>query len=216
MYEIRWFFKKEASENIRELIKSLPRPAELSEGEGLRKEVYLRCMEDLGLKISRGGLEYKFRTKPGELMVLDQGGAGYLEYWEKKSWKYLKDQEVQPDPVFPCFKTPGLKGKRFVTEKVRIQRKFKASGLDFEPVDWDEKIKLGFVVELADLKVNDNLELCSMLFELVSKRSSEEYKKLLKKGMEWSLSQNWPSQISLKAEESMSYPGLFEQLEPAP
>jgi hypothetical protein len=139
-----------------------------------------------------------------------------LEYWEKKSWKYLEDEKKQTDPVFPCFRTPGLKGKRFVSEKVRIQRKFKANNMDFEPVDWEEKIELGFVVELADLKVNYNLELCSMLFELVSKRRNEEYKKLLKKGMEWTLSQKWPASISLKAEDSMSYPGLFEQLEPAP
>lgn len=216
MYEIRWFLKKEVSKNIKEWIESLPRPDKLTADEGLRSEVYLRCMEDIGLKISRGGLEYKFRDEPGKLLVLDQGGAGYLEYWEKKSWKYLKEPKEQPDPVFPCFKTPGLKGKRFVTEKKRIQRKFKASNMDFEPVDWDEPIKLGFVVELADLKINDNLELCSMLFELVSKRRNEEYKKLLKKGMEWTLSQKWPAQISLREEDSMSYPGLFEQLKPAP
>jgi hypothetical protein len=139
-----------------------------------------------------------------------------LEYWEKKSWKYLQDEKKQPDPVYACFKTPGLKGNRFVTEKNRIQRKFKAGNMDFEPVDWKPKIDKGFLVEYAFLKVNDNLQLCSLLFESVSNRTSEEDKKLLKKGMEWSLGQEWSAGIVLKAEDSMSYPGLFEQLEPAP
>jgi hypothetical protein len=57
MYEIRWFYKIKASDEIKKWIKLLPKPDKITADEDLRNEVYLHCMENIGLKISRGGLE---------------------------------------------------------------------------------------------------------------------------------------------------------------
>lgn len=104
MYELRWFLEDKGNnwQQVKNWFYHLPTPPELDADrepklnfdniKKVRMEVYFQCREDIGLKLSRGGLQIKIRSRKAELFHSDAAAEGFLEYWEKKTWKYLDNE----------------------------------------------------------------------------------------------------------------------------
>ncbi len=122
--ELRWFFNGLVPAEVQDWFANrLPgnkRPQEKSS----RKDLYfiVRDREDLGLKISRGNLELKWRQDSQRFSLSEPRIAGVEETWIKEEWPYAKEYAHN---VEMAFGKSNLKGCRVEVQKIRSRRKYK-------------------------------------------------------------------------------------------
>jgi len=211
MYELRWFFPGSGSAPARQWLTDLA--AGQVEADPLRREVYLRYRPDIGVKISRGGLELKQRFDTPVLLALAGGVTGMLEYWEKVEWKYA-DKASQDDPVYRAFATGQRAGERVTTEKTRLLGKFEARADVVAPVARSARPDVGLLVEVADVSMAGRPSWWTLQFELVAAKGASN-EPALRRAVDWALAQKWPDRAALTGERSMGYPELLERIRAA-
>jgi hypothetical protein len=209
MYELRWFFEGSDSAAAKTWIARLD-PAGKPFAEPRRHEIYLRYAPHTGIKISRGGLELKYRTDARRLS-LGSDAAGKLEYWEKIEWKYaMSGSDPSIDPVFQAFSPSTLRGQRLSTMKDRVVRKFQLGREAPVAVDMNAKHDLGFLVEVTDVIVAGTSPWWSVQFELLSTGSPSD-EETFRNAAEWALGHEG-SPSALREENSWSYPEWLETI----
>jgi len=210
LFETRWFFQGEMPRAVWTWLAALESPADT---QPTRHEVYLKSGDQVGLKISRGNLELKLRTTPGEAFTLSGGWSGVVELWTKQEWQYRPDGVPSvPDPVFDQFANSALRGARFRTQKDRTLVKFQSQDDRFLPVkEKSDKPNSALLIELVALSVADRGPWWSLQLEVVGDMSLDVSKQVLMKGMDWALGRGWPKELPLRKADSMGYPGLFER-----
>lgn len=206
MYELRWFFEGSASGAARQWLADLARGQ--AETESLRREVYLRYRPDIGVKISRGGLELKQRFDAPTRLDLAGGVSGVLEYWEKVEWKYA-DKASDNDPVYQAFATRA--GERVVTEKTRLLGKFEIRDNSVAPVPRQARPEVGLLVEVADVAVPGRPSWWTVQFELLAAKSASN-EPAVRFAVNWAIAQKWPDPAALTADRSLGYPALLERI----
>jgi hypothetical protein len=152
--ELRWFFKGVIPSEVREWFSKLSggdRPLK----EKNRKDLYLIVADrvDLGLKISRGSLELKWRQDAHPLFLSGSGLIGVKEIWRKEKWYYAKKFT---DELLMAFGQPHLKGRRSEVAKTRLMHKLQvdASG-ELRALAAGEKPACLLQVELTSLTKHD-------------------------------------------------------------
>lgn len=121
--ELRWFFNGIVPADVQDwFANQLPGPKPLKEKS--RKDLYfiVRDREDLGLKISRGSLELKWRQISQPFSLSEPRITGVKETWIKEKWRYAKEYA---DIIDMAFGKPNLKGWRVEVQKTRSLREYK-------------------------------------------------------------------------------------------
>jgi hypothetical protein len=122
--EIRWFFKGLIPAEVETwFARQLPGNNLLHETP--RTDIYFIVQErdDLGLKLSRGSLELKWRQDSQPFSLDAPVLAGVKETWIKEKWKYAKKHG---DKIASGFNRPRLKGWRVEIQKQRTVREYRA------------------------------------------------------------------------------------------
>lgn len=153
--ELRWFFNGLMPAEVPDwFVNQLPgnEPSQ----EDPRKDLYfiVRDREDLGLKISRGSLELKWRQDSQPFLLSEFGIIGVKETWIKEKWGYAKKYANNLEMAFG---KPNLKGSRVEVQKIRSMRKYKveASGNLIDLAPGESAVRL-LKVELTSLTKHDN------------------------------------------------------------
>ncbi len=126
--EIRWFFKGLIPVEIEHWFASrLPGSNLLQEKP--RTDIYFMVQErdDLGLKLSRGSLELKWRQDAQPFSLSAPPLTGVKETWIKEKWKYGKKHG---DKIVSGFNKPRLKGRRVEIPKQRRVREYRADSAE--------------------------------------------------------------------------------------
>jgi hypothetical protein len=121
--ELRWFFNGIVPADVQDwFANQLPGNKPLQEKS--RKDLYfiVRDREDLGLKISRGTLELKWRQDSQPFSLSEPRIIGVQETWIKEKWRYAKEYANNLEMAFG---KPNLKGWRAEVQKTRSIRKHK-------------------------------------------------------------------------------------------
>src|SRR5208337_5339069 len=121
--ELRWFFNGIMPADVQYwFANQLPgnQPAK----ENSRKDLYFIVgdREDLGLKISRGFLELKWRQDSQPFSLSEPRIIGVKETWIKEKWGYAKEYANNLEMAFG---KSNLKGCRVEVQKIRSMRKYK-------------------------------------------------------------------------------------------
>jgi hypothetical protein len=126
--EIRWFFQGLIPAQVKTwFAEQLPGSNLLHEKP--RTDIYFIVQErdDLGLKLSRGSLELKWRQNGQPFSLSAPALAGVKETWIKEKWKYAKKHG---DKITGGFNKPRLKGLRVEIPKQRAVREYRADSAE--------------------------------------------------------------------------------------
>ncbi len=121
--EVRWFFTDLIPPEVLDwFANQLPGDNLLQEKP--RTDIYLIVQErdDLGLKLSRGSLELKWRQDARPFSLQAPPLTGVQETWVKEKWRYAKKQQ---DQIVSGFNRSRLKGWRLEVSKTRAEREYK-------------------------------------------------------------------------------------------
>lgn len=125
--EVRWFFAGFVPAEVQEwFAKRLPGTSLLTEKP--RTDIYFIVQErdDLGLKLSRGSLELKWRQDEQPFALAVPAVTGCQETWIKEKWRYAKKHA---DKIVRGFNKTNLKGGRLEIPKNRLVREYKPEAL---------------------------------------------------------------------------------------
>lgn len=154
-FEIRWFHQGKVDTKVSDWFND-PSTFQGNISTEERTELYLITTgnESLSPKF-RGGkarLELKYRTGQKDFVACDNKLSGRIESWEKWEWNYSEDKQQEIKDTF----LETSKGEpRVEVYKKRKQRKFKiAQNGVIQPVDMEERLNTGCVLEITELKVN--------------------------------------------------------------
>ncbi len=153
--ELRWFFNGIMPADVQDWFAN-QLPGNKPSQEKSRKDLYLiiRDREDLGLKISRGSLELKWRQDSQPFSLSEPRISGVKETWIKEKWRYAKEYA---NNVEMAFGKPNLKGYRVEVQKIRSMRKYKVetSGQVTDLAPGETAVQL-LKVELTSLTKQDS------------------------------------------------------------
>ena len=122
--EVRWFFTGLVPAEVQDWFANrLPGSNLLIEKP--RTDIYFIIHErdDLGLKLSRGSLELKWRMDAQAFSLTAPPITGVKETWIKEKWRYAKNHA---DKIAKAFGKPNLKGWRLEIPKNRSVREYRA------------------------------------------------------------------------------------------
>jgi hypothetical protein len=121
--ELRWFANGQVPTDVQDWFANRL-PGGEPHKEKSRKDLYfiVRDREDLGLKISRGSLELKWRQDSQPFSLSEPRLTGVKEIWIKEKWRYAKEYASNLEIAFG---KPNLKGWRVEVNKNRSIRKYK-------------------------------------------------------------------------------------------
>jgi hypothetical protein len=122
--EVRWFFTGLVPAEVQDWFANrLPGSNLLIEKP--RTDIYFIIHErdDLGLKLSRGSLELKWRRDAQAFSLNTPHITGVKETWIKEKWRYAKNHA---DKITKAFGKPNLKGWRLEIPKNRSVREYRA------------------------------------------------------------------------------------------
>jgi hypothetical protein len=152
--ELRWFFNGIMPAEVQFwFANQLPgnKPAK----ENSRKDLYFMIgdREDLGLKISRGFLELKWRQDSQPFSLSEPRVIGVKETWIKEKWGYAKEYSHN---VETAFGKSHLQGCRVEVQKIRALRKYQVAttGNVLDVAMGDTPVRL-LKVELTSLTKHD-------------------------------------------------------------
>jgi hypothetical protein len=152
--ELRWFFKGLVPAEVQEWF-NLKFATRRPPKEKSRTDIYfiVRDREDLGLKLSRGRLELKWRQAAGPFSLSDPPLSGVTETWVKEEWRGAKELGGCLDLAFG---KPKLQGWRVEVHKTRSLRKYQVDARG-RPSDlaMDRPAARFFKVELTGLSKHD-------------------------------------------------------------
>jgi hypothetical protein len=126
--EIRWFFNGLIPAEVENwFTDQLPGNNLLHEKPRTDTYFIVQERDDLGLKLSRGSLELKWRQESEPFSLSAPALAGVKETWIKEKWKYAKKHG---DKIASGFNKPRLKGWRVEIPKQRAVREYRADSAD--------------------------------------------------------------------------------------
>ncbi|MGA8572756.1 MAG: hypothetical protein ACLP7A_00960 [Desulfobaccales bacterium] len=153
--ELRWFFKGILPVDVQYWFTNLL-PGNKPSKEESREDLYfiVSDREDLGLKISRGFLELKWRQDSQPFSLSASRIIGVEETWIKEKWRYAKEYA---NNVEMAFSKPGLKGSRVKVQKFRSMRKYQmeTSGQVIDLAPGQTAVRV-LKVELTSLTKHDS------------------------------------------------------------
>jgi hypothetical protein len=152
--ELRWFFKDLVPAEVRQwFVQKLP--ADQPRKEKSRTDLYfiVRERDDLGLKLSRGRLELKWRRQAEPFSLSEPRVAGVAETWIKEEWRFDKEYTNYLDLAFG---KPKLKGWRVEVHKNRSMLKYQVDSQGHAAdLATDDTVPRLLKVELTDLIKHD-------------------------------------------------------------
>ncbi len=152
--ELRWFFKGALPADVQNWFNqrfAAARPQK----EKSRQDLYfiVRDREDLGLKLSRGRLELKYRQESQLFSLSEAGVVGVAETWSKQEWRCGKEYAAT---LAMAFGKPNLKGWRVEVQKNRSMRKYQVDERGMiSDLPTDKPADRLFKVELTSLIKHD-------------------------------------------------------------
>ncbi len=152
--ELRWFFKGALPADVQNWFNqrfAVARPQK----EKSRQDLYfiVRDREDLGLKLSRGRLELKYRQESDPFSLPEAGVIGVAETWSKQEWRCGKEYAAT---LAMAFGKPNLKGWRVEVQKNRSMRKYQVDERGMiSDLPTDKPADRLFKVELTSLIKHD-------------------------------------------------------------
>lgn len=170
-FEIRWFYPGSIDAKVAEWFTNQSYfQGNMSTEE--RTELYLITGNESVSPKFRGGkarLELKYRTGHKDFVACDNNLSGRIESWEKWEWDYSEDKQQEIKDAF----LETSKGEpRVEVYKKRKQRKFKiAEDGAIQPVDMEERLDTGCVLEITELRVNGQ-DWWTLAFDVFSENGS--------------------------------------------
>jgi hypothetical protein len=162
-----------------------------------RTDFYQRLpREDLGIKLREGSVESKLRTSNPHLFTLQDGYTGYVDTWEKFSFR-IKEEDTETGDILSGM----FEGQWISVRKRRMGLKAVSIGEGrWDLLPMHEFPENGIQLEYTRIELNDRTHYSFCLESFGADRPSLE---------SWNLP--LPPQVKLLPEESYSYPEFLSR-----